>query len=81
MAGEALLQRGLDNRRAIYAFCKTEIKTNKVSPSLDEIATAVGLSRTAARYHLQNLVDQGILEVTPGTYRSIRVPDGRRKPV
>lgn len=81
MAGAALIQQGVERRKAIFAFIKEYIKVNGYGPSVDEITEGVGVTgKTAIRHHLTNLVEQGVIEMTPGKYRSIRVPDKRRVP-
>lgn len=80
MAGKDLLKQGLDRRQAIYEFCKSFIKENGYGPSIEEITNAVGLaSKTGVRHHLNNLITQGVITMTPGKYRSLRIPDGRKK--
>lgn len=81
MAGTELIQQGVDRRRAIYAFVKDFIKENGYGPSIDEITTGIAVqSKTAVRHHLTKMIEQGVITMTPGKYRSIRVPDGRRLP-
>lgn len=82
MAGQALIDQGVDRRKAIFKFCKDFIKENGYGPSVAEITSAVGLaSKTAVRYHLALMLEQGVITMQPGVYRSIRIPDGRRQPV
>lgn len=81
MAGPALIQQGLERRRAIFVFVKGYIKENGFGPSLEEITEGVGVkSKTAVRHHLSNMIEQGVVTITPGKYRSIRIPDGRKMP-
>lgn len=82
MAGQVLIQQGVERRKAIFAFIKDFIKENGYGPSVDEITEGVGVrSKTAVRHHLAKLMDQGVVTATPGKYRSLRVPDGRKVPV
>ncbi len=81
MAGQALIQQGVDRRRAIFTFVKAFIKENGYGPSVEEITEGVGVkSKTAVRHHLANMLEQGVISMTPGKYRSIRIPDGRKLP-
>lgn len=82
MAGQALLDQGVKRRREIFDFAKGYIKEHGYGPSVDEMAKAVGLaSKTAVRYHLKQMIEQGVITMETGKYRSLRIPDGRRKPV
>jgi predicted ArsR family transcriptional regulator len=40
--------------------------------SLDEIAGAVGVTKTPVKYHVQTLISEGKLSFTPGRHRSLR---------
>lgn len=80
MAGAKLITQGIERRRAIMRFIKDYMKRNGFAPSIDEIATAVDLSsKTAVRHHIDILVEEGQLAVTPGKYRSLRVLDKPKK--
>ena len=46
---------------------------NGYGPTLDEIAYAIGRSRTAVRFQLDKLIEDGIITHTPGKIRTIRV--------
>lgn len=46
---------------------------NGHGPTVNEIAYAVGRSRTAVRFQLDKLIEDGILTHTPGKIRTIRV--------
>lgn len=46
---------------------------NGYGPTVDEIAYAVGRSRTAVRFQLDKLIEDGIIAHTPGKIRTIRV--------
>lgn len=81
MAGAALIQQGVERRRAIFTYIKTYIKDNGYGPSVDEITEGIGVkSKTAVRSHLTNMLAQGVITMQPGKYRSIRIPDGRKVP-
>lgn len=73
MAGEALLVQGEKRRKEIVAWISKFAKKNGFNPTLDEIAEAVGLSKTAVRHHLATLQKEGKVTHTPGKYRSLRV--------
>jgi len=46
---------------------------NGHGPTVDEIAYAVGRSRTAVRFQLEKLLEDGIITHIPGKIRTIRV--------
>jgi len=46
---------------------------NGYGPTVDEIAHAIGRSRTAVRFQLDKLIEDGTLTHTPGKIRTIRV--------
>lgn len=46
---------------------------NGHGPTVNEIAYAVGRSRTAVRFQLDKLIEDGIITHTPGKIRTIRV--------
>jgi SOS-response transcriptional repressor LexA len=46
---------------------------NGYGPTVNEIAYAVGRSRTAVRFQLDKLIEDGIITHTPGKIRTIRV--------
>lgn len=80
MAGARLIAQGIERRRAIMRFIKDYMKRNGFAPSIDEIGQAVDLSsKTAVRHHIDILVEEGHLAVTPGKYRSLRVLDKPKK--
>lgn len=80
MAGTALIAQGIDRRRAILRFIKDYAKRNKMAPSIEEIAAGVDGSKTAVRYHIGVLIDDGFLSMIEGKYRSIRVINDQRYP-
>lgn len=80
MAGAKLIAQGIERRRAIMRFIKDYLRKNGFAPSIEEIAEAVELSsKTAVRHHLEILVDEGAIQMTPGKYRSLRVMDKPKK--
>ncbi len=81
MAGSQLIAQGIDRRRAILRFVKTYVRRHGHSPSIEEIAVGVALaSKSAARHHVDMLVQQKFLAITPGKYRSLRVINDGRYP-
>lgn len=81
MAGAALIAQGVERRKAIFTFVKDYIKANGYGPSVDEITDGIGVkSKTAVRHHLTNMLEQGVITMVPGKYRSIRIPDARKTP-
>lgn len=84
MASAQLLVQGINRRRSILRFIRKFNRDYGCSPSLMEIAEHEGVNKTAARRHVQILVDEGVLEMAPGRHRSLRVlgtttPPARRK--
>jgi SOS-response transcriptional repressor LexA len=75
MAGSATIAAGIDRRRDIVRFVRKFHTSKRMSPSIEEIAEAVGLqSKATVRYHVNILVDEGKLIRDPGRYRSLRPP-------
>lgn len=77
---------GEGQRRALYALVAGEHR----AVSRDEAAAAVGISRSLAAYHLDRLVDDGLLEVRferrtgrrgPGAGRPAKLYERSRRPV
>lgn len=81
MAGKALLKRGEQRRKAILKFVRTYWKRQGHSPTIQEIADAVGLaSPNATRNHLFRLRDEGFIHMKEKVARAITpvdpAPDG-----
>ncbi len=53
-------------REQVFKFIDTYITENHYGPTLPEIATAVGKSGTAVRWHIAKLEDEGRLRRIPG---------------
>lgn len=67
-----LVRRGEDRRRAIVEFIREYVAANRISPTVSEVATGVGLSSTAsAKGHLDILRRDGVISMIPGSHRSI----------
>lgn len=61
-------------RDAIVAFVERFTAEHRYSPTLREIAAGVGLrSPSSAVYQVEQLIDAGVLEHTPGHARSVRL--------
>ena len=48
---------------------------NGYGPTVSEIAYVVGRSRTAVRFQLERLLEDGVLTHTPGKRRTIRLAE------
>ncbi len=65
-------------RAAVLAFLRERVEGQGRAPSLAEIAAEFGFaSRNAAQKHVQALVADGLIELTPGQKRGIRLVGGR----
>lgn len=64
-----------DRQQAILDHLHAHIAAQGRPPTLAEIAAAFGIHLNAVRKHLQALAGKGLLELTPGTARGIRLPD------
>ena len=72
MAGQALIDRGIERREAIMNFIVEFQKENGFPPTIQEIAERVGLaSPNATRNHLQRLQHDGWIRLSPRKGRSI----------
>ena len=70
------IEQGEERRKAILAYITDYIGTHGYSPSLGDIARAVGLhSRSAARKHVLVLCRLGYLKVDPKVARSITLAE------
>lgn len=81
MAGKELLKRGEQRRKAILKFVRAYWKKEGHSPTIQEIADAVGLSSpNATRNHLFTLQNSGFITMKPKVARAITpvdpAPDG-----
>lgn len=65
--------RWTENRKKVAKFLTTYFNQHGRSPSLDEIATATGLWKRSVEIVLQGLVKMGIIDITPGISRGIRL--------
>jgi SOS-response transcriptional repressor LexA len=79
VAGKAMLKQGERRRKAIVRFIGKYQKKYGCSPTIAEIAEAVGLSSpNATRNHLFRLRDEGKIVMRPGVARAISlVPEAK----
>lgn len=69
---------GIDRRKQIMVFIRSYIREWGYGPSQREIADAVGVAKTAVGRHLDIMVEEGKITMTPGVYRSVRPVPRRR---
>lgn len=62
-------------REEVLAFIIQCLVKDRVSPTLREIALAVGVEKTRARELVNQLVGIGIVQKTPGAQRNLRIRD------
>jgi SOS-response transcriptional repressor LexA len=73
-------QQGIDRRAAIVEFVRAYWAEHSIPPTLTEITAGVGLnSHAGVLNHVRRLFADGILEMTPGTARSIRLASKRKR--
>lgn len=76
MAGKVLIAQGEDRRRKILAFVRGYQQNTGWAPTIQEIASGVGLvSPNATRNHLHRLVRDGFLRMEPNKARAIQLGD------
>ena len=74
MTGRGNILREPEGKRLeIYEFIISFLELESWAPSLDEIADAVGLSKSTVKQHMDNLERDGVIERGPGN-RQIRIP-------
>jgi repressor LexA len=64
-----------ENRKKVAAFIEEYVGRHGRSPSLDEIASGTRLWKRSVEIVLKGLVSMGVIEVTPGISRGIRLVD------
>lgn len=70
-----------DTQRALFEFLREHIEAHGYPPSQMEIAAAFGFRQNrSARYHLQALADAGLIELTQGRARGIKLSERSRAP-
>lgn len=68
-----MFTRPKDRRQRILEFIRRHINEQGHAPSVREIGAEVGIRSTrAVKYHLDRLVEDGLLERVPGQARSLR---------
>lgn len=65
--------RWTDNRKKVAMFLMEYFREHGRSPSLDEIARGTGLWKRSVEIVLQGLVKMGVIEITPGISRGIKM--------
>jgi repressor LexA len=68
-----LIEQGVHRRESILSYIKAYHAENGFPPSMGEIAEEEGIAKSAIRHHLNRLQRDGLVTMTPGKYRSIRV--------
>lgn len=66
---------GQENRKGIYLYIIKYIRKHGYAPTNREIAEDIGISAATVRRHIEDLMQDGLLETDadPGTSRAIRV--------
>ncbi|MBI5646304.1 MAG: repressor LexA [Ignavibacteriae bacterium] len=62
-----------ENRKKVARFLERYVDENGRAPSLDEIADATGLWKRSVEIVLKGLEKMGVIEITPGISRGIRL--------
>jgi len=70
-----LIEQGVHRRESILRYIKTYHQEYGFPPSMAEIASEEGIAKSAIRHHLYRLQRDGLVVLTPGKYRSIRLTD------
>lgn len=72
MSSGRLIRQGEERREAIVRFIREYVGANHISPTVGEIAEAVGLASTASTQgHLTRLQRDGVIRMIPRSSRSI----------
>ena len=77
MAGQDWMDQGTLRRKQIVKFIRDFTKTERMAPTQQEIADALGIYKNSVQYHLAVLDKEGRVVSTPGKARSIRVVSKR----
>ena len=62
-----------ENRRKVARYLERYIERNGRAPSMDEIADATGLRKRSVEIVLKGLEKMGVIEITPGISRGVRL--------
>lgn len=68
-------EQGEQRRHQILVFLRDYARDHGYSPSMQEIGDGIGVHKNGARHHLLKLQSEGLVEMTEGSYRSIRLTD------
>lgn len=72
MASPRLVAQGQARRDEIVAFVAAYRRRHKISPSIAEVAVALGIEASAVRRHVKVLITEGRLVQVAGKARSLR---------
>lgn len=72
MASPRLVAQGQARRDDIVAFVADYRRRHKISPSIAEVAEALGIEASAVRRHVKVLITEGRLVQVAGKARSLR---------
>ncbi len=64
----------------VFVLVRNSIKCNEYSPTLQEIAEAIGRNKTTAKRLVDALVEKGYLTRAPYRSRSLSLPGGHNAP-
>ena len=67
-----------DRQQAVLDFVAGHIRTENFPPSVAEIAQAFGIHANAAHKHLRTLAAKGVITLSPGKARGIRLATATR---
>lgn len=70
----ALLPVRPSRKAQALAYITEHLRTKGVSPSMNDIATALGVGRTRAKTLVHQLATEKMIERAPGSQRAISVP-------
>ncbi len=79
MPSPRLVAQGEQRRNAIVKLIADYRKLHHVSPSIAEIAEAIGIEHSAVRRHVAVLLDEGRLTQVEGKHRTLREVRPTRK--
>lgn len=68
-----LIKQGVTRRQSIIEYINAYHTEFGYPPSMAEIAADQKIAKSAIRHHLYRLQRDGLVTMTPGKYRSIRV--------
>lgn len=68
-----------DIEQRIVALVHENTERDGYAPSVRDIADWFGIARGTAQYHIERMVDKGLLKRAPGVARGIRVTGAAMK--